>query len=257
MTSPLLVDGLVFAGPSLFGRDGSRRRLLGALQQAGVGACVVAPNKPPDYHFGPANDGVLELASTSPQQLFPVCRVDPWQGAAALTEVRRACRAGARGVLLHPWEECFSITEGVAADVVAAAASQGVPVLVPGGFPWLAEALQVAALARRFPEVTVVVANGAQLNMSGLAGGDVDRALDTCPNLVVQTSGLYRQDFLEATIARVGPERVAYASCSPVFDLRLEAERARQIRFPSAEAERLVLGGNVQRWFSADPGAAR
>lgn len=253
MTASRLVDGLVFVGPSLFGRDGSGRSLLAAMRAAGVAACVIAPNKPPGYEFAPLNDWVLELASTSPEQFLPVCRVDPWQGTRAAAEVDRACRAGARGVLLHPWEECFSVTDEVAADVVGRAGAHGVPVLVPGGFPWVAEALQLAALATRFPDVVLLVGNGAQLNMSGLAGGDVERALDTCPNLAVQTSGVYRQDFLEATIGRIGPERVVYASCWPVFDLQLEAERARRTRFPSVGAERLVLGGNVQRWFGAAP----
>ena len=249
MTDSVLVDGLVFVGSSLFGRAGGGERLLAAMKSAGVGACVLAPNKPPGYQFGPANDWVLELAGKAPQRFLPVCRVDPWQRAGAVAEVDRALRAGARGLLLHPWEECFSITDEVAAQVVARAGSVGVPVLVPGGFPWVAEALQIAAVARRFPEVTFIVANGAQLNMSGLAGSDVDQALDTCPNLALQTSGLYRQDYLEATIARMGAERVAYASCSPVFDMRLEAERVRRTRFPSVEDERLVFGGNVARWF--------
>lgn len=253
MTASRLVDGLVFVGPSLFGRDGSRGSVLAALEAAGVAACVIAPNKPPGYEFAPLNDWVLELAGTSPERFLPVCRVDPWQGARAVAEVDRACLAGARGVLLHPWEECFSVTDEVVSEVVGRAAGHGVPVLVPGGFPWVAEALQIAALARRFPEVTFLVGNGAQLNMSGLAGGDVERALDTCPNLVVQTSGQYRQDFIEATIGRVGAERVVYASCWPVFDMRLEAERARRTHFPSVAAERLVLGGNVRRWFGTAP----
>lgn len=256
MTTPALIDGLVFVGPSLFGRDGGQDRLVADMRAAGVAGCVVAPNKPPAYEFDRANDAVLELAASSPQRYVPVCRVDPWQRAGAVAEVGRACRGGARGVLLHPWEECFSIADDVAADVVAAAANHGVPVLVPGGFPWVSEALQIAEVARRHPHVTFVVANGAQLNMSGLAGGDVDRALATCANLAVLTSGLYRQDFIEGAIASVGAERVAYASCSPAFDMRLEAERARRTRFGSRADEALVLRQNVRRWFGTHGGVA-
>ncbi len=250
--TPVLWDGLAFAGPSCFGRDVSAESLIARMDAAGVTGCVAAPSKPPAYALPPANDGVLEIADRFPDRVRAVARVDPWRGVDAVPELRRAVAAGAVGLLLHPWEECFPITDEVVLPVVACAADLGVPVVVPGGYPWLSEALQIADLARRCPEVLFVVTNGAQLNMSGLAGVDVDRALTGSPNIAVHGSGLYRQDFLDNAIRTIGPERVAFGSSAPYFDLRLEAERMRRTNYPDSRAAQLVCSGNTLRWFGGE-----
>jgi predicted TIM-barrel fold metal-dependent hydrolase len=243
-----VIDGLVFVGKSLLTRSVDRDTLDAELAAADVAGAVIAPLRPPGYSLPPANDEVLAWADADPR-LIPLCRVDPWQRAAAVTEVRRAHGLGARGVLIHPWEESVDIGGDVALAVTRVAAELGLTLVVPGGFPWRSEALQVAELAVRAPELTVVMTNGGQLNMSGLAGVDVDAALRVAPNLVVQSSGLYRQDFLDAAVSRFGADRVAFGSSSPYFDLRLEAARARRIACTSVEDHDLVLSGNTRRWF--------
>lgn len=244
-----LWDGLAFAGPSCFGLDVSEDDLLGAMDAAGVEGAVVAPSKPPTYALPPANDAVLALAASQPGRLRALARVDPWRGRDAVAELRRTAANGAVGVLLHPWEECFSIADPVVTPVVAQADDLGLPVVIPGGYPWVSEALQIADLARRFPHVLFVVTNGAQLNMSGLAGVDVDRALAASPNIAVHGSGLYRQDFLDNAIATIGPERVAFGSSAPYFDLRLEVARMRLTTYPDRADAELVCAGNTLRWF--------
>jgi len=249
-----LWDGLTFFGPSLFGRDVSEQQLLANLDGAGVAGCVAAAHKPPTYHLPSANDAVLELAQAHPDRVIALSRVDPWQGQQAVAEVTRTHTQGAAGILLHPWEECFAISDEVVNSVVESAGQLGMPVVVTGGFPWLSEALQVADLALRHPDVQFVVTNGAQLNMSGLAGVDVDRALESCPNLVLHASGLYRQDFLDSAIATIGPERVAFGSSSPYYNLRLEAERMRRTSYPDEQAAAAVCNGNTLRWFVGGAG---
>lgn len=246
--APTVVDGLVFVGSSLLTRSVDLSDLAESLRTCDVAGAVIAPLKPPGYDLPPANDVVLAWASDDPR-LLALCRVDPWQGAQAAAELRRAHRLGARGVLLHPWEESFDIGGDAAVAVAAVAADLGLPLVIPSGFPWRSEALQVAELAARFPDLTVVMTNGGQLNMSGLAGGDVDKALGGAPNLVVQSSGLYRQDFLDAAVARFGADRVAFGSSTPYFDMRLEAARARLIACRSYEDRAMVLAGNTRRWF--------
>jgi len=251
MTGPgvRLWDGLLFFGSSLFERDVTVQQLLENLDDAGVDGCVAAAHKPPTYDLGAANDVVLEVAAVHPDRVIPLARIDPWQRGQAVAEVRRTQTLGARGVLLHPWEECFATSNEVVNAVVETAGQLDLPVVVVGGFPWLSEALQVADLAQRHPDVQFVVTNGAQLNMSGLAGVDVDRALESCPNLAVHGSGLYRQDFLDNAIATIGPERVAFGSSSPYYNLRLEAERMRRTSYPDDAAAMAVCSGNTLRWF--------
>lgn len=248
-SGPRLWDGLTFFGPSIFGRHVTVEGLFASLDGAGIEGCIAVANKPPSYHMPPANDAVLELAEAHSDRVIALARVDPWQGSQAVAEVLRAHARGAKGVLLHPLEECFAITDDVVNPVVQCAARLGFPVVVAGGFPWLAEGLQVADLAQRHPDVLFVVTNGGQLNMSGLATLEVNNALGICPNLAIHGSGLYRQDFLDQAIATVGSERVAFGSSSPYFDLQLEAERMRGTAFPNERAGASVCSENTLRWF--------
>src|SRR5206468_9717660 len=120
---------------------------------------------------------------------------------------------GAPGLFLHPWEDAFRINDPAVDAVVDGAR----PVIVATGYPFVAEALQVAELARRHPETTFVATNGGQINISGLGQEDAFLALEMCPNLFVQTSGVYREDFLEGVVDRLGGERLLFASGFPQF----------------------------------------
>ena len=102
-------------------------------------------------------------------------------------------------------------------------------------------------LARRHPGVQLVATNGCQINISGLGQTDAELALADNPNLVVQTTGVYREDFLESVAARFGPERLLYASGFPFFHPGLEVLRVRWAPNLDEHARSLVLGGNAER----------
>jgi uncharacterized protein len=76
--------------------------------------------------------------------------------------------------------------------------------------------------------------------------------LEACANLRIGTNGVYRQDFLEECVEAFGPERVLFASMSPVFDQGFELDRARSIRMDEA-ARSLVLGENLIRVLGGSP----
>jgi len=223
--------------------------VLAALDAAGADRAVVAPAKPPGYHLGPANDAVARAVADGGDRLIGVARVDPLLGADACIELERALdELGLRGLLLHPWEETFRISDPRVDPVVEIARARGVPVLVAAGYPFVSEALQVAALARRFPEVTFVGTNGLQLNISGLGQTDAELALASAENLLLQTAGVYREDFIEGVVRRFGPRRVLWASAYPLFDPRLEVRRVQWAAFSDEEALAL-LGGNAAAVF--------
>ena len=245
----MIVDSLAYVGDSIFGRSTDAACVLAALEEAGVDRAVVAPAKPRDYHLAPANDAVAEAVAEAGGRLTGVARVDPLLGADACRELERALdELGLRGLLLHPWEETFRISDPCVDPVVNVARDRGVPVLVAAGYPFLSEALEVAALARRFPEVTFIGTNGLQLNISGLGQIDAELALAAADNLLLQTAGVYREDFIEGVVRRFGARRVLWATAYPLFDPRLEVRRVQWAAFSEDEAAAL-LGGNAATLF--------
>jgi len=129
-----------------------------------------------------------------------------------------------QALFLHPWEETFaSICSDRPADGVCR--ERKLPVLVMSGFPWLSEALQVRKLAARWPAVPIVMSNGGQINISGLGQADATLALAACPNLYIDTAGIYRQDFIEETVELSGLSGCCSAAGRPYFDQRYEIKR--------------------------------
>ena len=130
------------------------------------------------------------------------------------------------------------------------------PVVIASGYPWVSEAAQVGDLARRFPTVTLVMTHGGQINISGLGQADALGTLQRHANVYMETSGVYRQDFLEDVATQIGPERVLFGSNSPFMDMRLEVERARWANL-AEDSKMLILAGNAQRIFKLDSSAPR
>jgi len=241
------VDGLVFLGASHFGYQLDAAKALAGMDAVGTAVAIAAPMHPHRGGFAAANDAVTEAARSSDGRLIPLCRVDPWEGEAAIAELRRAVREGARGVFLHPSEEHFRINDARIRPLVEDAAELAVPVMVAAGYHLFAEPLQLGAAAQWTPDNPFVLTNGGQFNISGMAQFDAELALRN-GNVHVQTSGMYREDFLERVVATFGPERLLFASAAPIFTMAYERLRVDLAHFSGKEAE-LILGGNAARIF--------
>ncbi len=244
----MIVDGLAFLGDSLFGDSLAADELLRRMDDLNVDVSVVCPARPREYVLPPANDAVAEAVALADRRLVGLARVDPLVDGAEAEAERALGTLGLRGIFLHPWEETYRITDPRVVPVVEAARRHRVPVVVASGYPWLAEALQVGALAARFPDVTFIATNGLQLNISGLGQVDAELALADNENLLLLTSGVYREDFLEGVVRRFGASRLLYASAQPHFDPRLEIRRVQWARFGVDEAV-AILGGNAAAAF--------
>jgi predicted TIM-barrel fold metal-dependent hydrolase len=222
----MIVDSLTYLGESLFGSDTHVADLLTALDGAGIDRAIVCPMKPPNYVLRPANERLAESVQRHPDRLVGLARVDPNRGQEACDDLLYCLEElGLAGLFLHPWEECFPITSPRVRPLLDIARQRRIPVVVASGYPWLSEALQVGAVAREYPDVTLVATNGCQINISGLGTFDAFEALAGNANLMIQTAGVYRQDFIEEVIKRHGAGRVLYSSAFPYMDPRLELMR--------------------------------
>ncbi len=252
----MTVDAFSFLGESLLGYSQSADQLLARLDSAYIEQAVVCPLKPPGYHLEAANDHVAE-ACRRQTRFVGLARVDPHQGDRAVRELDRAFGAlGLRGLFLHPWEETFRINSPELDPLLTTCAAHDVPVLIATGYPWVSEAAQVGDLARRHPGVSLVMTHGGQINISGLGQMDAFEVLRRSPNVRMETSGVYRQDFILDVVSELGPERVLFGSNSPRMDARLEVERVRRADV-SEDARQLMLEGNARRIFRLDSSAPR
>jgi predicted TIM-barrel fold metal-dependent hydrolase len=70
--------------------------------------------------------------------------------------------------------------------------------------------------------------------------------LRTYPNIIMETSGIYREDFIEDTVGELGANRVLFGSNAPYMDQGFEAARIRLAHLDE-QAKRLMGRDNVRQ----------
>jgi uncharacterized protein len=244
----MTVDSLIYVGSSRFGYELSADQVLTTLDQADIASAVIAPTHRPDHDFGRANETV-----TSAGRLVALARVDPWDGLPAVRMLEDAVADDdVRGLFLHPLEEHFRINDPRVQPLARVANSLGIPIVVATGYQGFSEPVQITQFARWCPDVPVVLTNGGQFNISGLAQQDAGLALEH-DNVFVHTSGVYRDDWISLVVSSFGAERIMFASAAPLMSVRYELRRVQLAHVPE-EAKPLMLGGNARRIFRIEQG---
>jgi predicted TIM-barrel fold metal-dependent hydrolase len=241
----MIVDAHVLVGKSIHGYQLFPEDLLANMDRYGIDRSVICPVQPYTYHLEPENDYIAQVVKDAPDRFIGFCRVDPRQGTAAVSEVERSVKElHLLGVYLHPWEEGYRANADFVVPVIEKAAERQVPVMIATGYPWVSHALQVADLAGRVPAARIIMTHGGQINISGLAQADAFLAMSGHDNLYLETSGVYRQDFLEDAIETFGAGRVLFGSNSPRMHQGFELDRAKSATVLSGKQYE-VLGDSV------------
>lgn len=244
----MIIDAHVHVGKSIYGYEQTPEPLLESMDKLGIPCAVICPVQPMNYHLEPENDYIASVAGWQKQRFIGFARVDPRQGKKAVQEVERSVsKLGLRGVFLHPWEEGYSASADYVVPVARQAAAMGVPLMIASGFPWVSHPMQVAHLAGEVPEASIIMTNGGQLNVSGMAQADAYEAMRSRNNLYIETSGVYRQDFLENCIQAFGAHRVIFGSNGPSMHQGFELDRALSATKKDEASRQAVLGGSMSR----------
>jgi predicted TIM-barrel fold metal-dependent hydrolase len=244
----MTIDSLVFLGTSRFGPELPVDAFAERWRTAGVTAAVASPPHPVGHDFARANQELADAVHSADGYLVGLARIDPWDGDAALALMERAVGTlGLSGLFLNPFEEHFRINDARLRPVARLAADLNVPVVIATGYPWVSEPNQVAEFASWCPDVPVVMTNGGQYNISGLAQTDAALAL-ALDNVHIHSTGVYREDFLQRTVDRFGAHRVLFASSAPYFNAGFEKRRV-ELAHIGEDVRQAVLTGNAQRLF--------
>lgn len=190
------------------------------------------------------NDRVYRAARDYPDLYLPFVYLNPLHGRAALDELERGLDEGAVGIKL--WISCWMDHPAVAPVLERAIAIDMVVLQhswhkITGNYPGESDPVCIAEVARRYPELKLVMAH---------VGGDWRyglRAVRDVPNITGDTSGSMTDNGLvEGWVREVGAERLVWGTDMPGADLLLTLSKVRDADLSEAE-KALVLGGNAMR----------
>ena len=247
-----IIDAHAYVGESLFGNDRTPEALLREMDRLGVERAVLCPNKPPTYELGPSNRFVAAAVKQHRDRFWGWVRVDPWQGQKALIELRNGIETlGLQGLLLHPYEELFQVSDRKVDPLMQYAGEHELPVMIEAGYHLLSHPLDIAELARRFPNVTLIGTHGLQMDDAGFALTDSDLAMRECPNIIMESAGMYAPDNMLGVVQNLGVERLIFGSHSPWLNLEFEISRCALLDLSDAQKQ-AVFANNILKLLKAE-----
>jgi hypothetical protein len=210
---------------------------------AGIEYAVVMPSPTP----APSNRALFETAGGERRAIL-CCQVNPNDGRAALAEIRQsATEWGMRVLKIMPAIYQVHLSSELASQLVTLARELGLVVNIHSGSE-ISHPLAIGLLARRFPDVTVLMDH---MGYREWVGDAIEVARD-CPNVYLGTTiAAVEPSVVERAVRAVGPERVVYGSNWPNVYSDLAAESLRRAKF-GKEAEELIFGGNLARLLKMD-----
>ncbi|MDQ8758300.1 amidohydrolase family protein [Sphingosinicella sp. LHD-64] len=204
------------------------------------------------------NDELLALARTHPS-LLPIPSVHPYDGAAAIAELRRLAAAGVRAIKLHPHTQQFDVTDPRVLTLVQEAGTLGVVVMMDNANIIPGDSENLFNLAVRAPRTKFLFAHLGGMNFRFWNIIPLARTTrDFWPDnlwfdisaLVVLAADSPIEAELVWTMRNVGIDRLLLGSDYPQLSLAqsvqaldrldLTPEERAQIRY--GNAERLLLG---------------
>jgi uncharacterized protein len=210
---------------------------------AGIEYAVVMPSPTPN-----PDNAALYATAHAQRRAILCCQVNPNHGERAFEEIRQsATEWGMRVLKIMPAIYQVHLTGPLAKRLMETARELNLVVNIHSGSE-ISHPLAIGALARRYPEVTVLMDHMGYREWTSDA---IEAARDN-PNLYLGTTiAAFEPSIVERAIRELGPERIVYGSNWPNCYSDLAVEALRRGGF-GGEAEELIFGGNLARALKLD-----
>jgi uncharacterized protein len=210
------------------------------------------------------NDAVMAAASASGGRFYPIISVHPADGAAALAELERVAKLGAREVKLHPNTQNFDVSDPEVAVVVEKCGDLGLVVLFDSYKPWDASEMgKFLLLSVQHPKTKLILAHMGFSQFREAVSFELVRRLGMAENVWFDLSAIANtyvdspvQAELVWTMRKVGTERILFGSDWPVYTPAETARAVRHLGFTYAE-QKQIFHDNAARLLQLDTGGTR
>jgi len=236
-------DGLTPSQP--IGTDALRE--IDAAAGVGESALIVIARKGDPEKTREQNDAVIAAAAASANRFYPVVSVHPADKEAALAELERVAKLGAKEVKLHPNTQNFDVSDPDVAKVVEKCGDLGLVVLFDSYKPWDASEMgKFLLLAVQHPKTRIVLAHMGFTYFREAVSFSVIKKLGMSDNVWFDISAIATtfvdspaQPELVWTIRKVGTDHILFGSDWPVYTPAEAVSAVRRLGFTAAEQQQI------------------
>lgn len=226
------------------GRSYNISALESLLDEAGIDRAVLMP----PVTMKPDNYWMIEQMQGNPR-FIPCALLNPHFGDKAVAELEIGVREwDIQGLKLMPTKHGFHVASNLAHPLMAKCAELGIPVSIhsEGGY---AHPLAIAALARAFPDVPVIMDHmGYRYWVT-----DAIEAARQVPNIYLATTAVMEPHFIDRAINSVGVERIVFGSNGPLAIPKMQLEVIKFLQL-SPEDEAKILGETLAKLYKLKVG---
>lgn len=207
------------------------------------------------------NDAVIAAAAATPGRFFPAVSVHPADGEAAIGELERVAKLGAKLVKMHPNTQNFDVGDPAVAAIAAACGRLGLVMLFDSYKPWdPAEMGKFVVLAVSNPNAKFVLAHmGFALfretitfaTLRKLQGGDSNVWFDISAIATTYAGSPLQAEFVW-TMRQLGTDHILFGSDWP-FDTPADAIAAVRKLGLTTKEQQQVLHDNAVNLLGLEP----
>ena len=221
-----------------------RPRLTETLDRNEVEKAVLLPMGEGYIHRFREHNRELDRIVSKSQRFLYFCTVNPWFGESARKELEESFTLrSAAGVAFDTARQGLYIDSPMIDPFIEIAARHEKPVYFFTGIPVFALPLNLANLARRFPEVTFIM--GAM----GVSDywGDIIPSFRLCGNLYLETSvNTNVPAVLESFVDEFGDEKILFGTNFPFTDYVMECEKIEKAGISENSMERIFFRNSCE-----------
>ena len=213
--------------------------ILSGMEENGVDRCVLCPVE--EYvtvYNREGNEMLVKACCEYPDKFYGFAVANPWYGERAAKLLTEAFEAGLHGAFFVSSLQGFSIDDHIVDPLIEVCRRYRRPAYFHTATPAFALPLQLAYLARRFPDVNFIMGHCGANDFVY----DIDASMYKTPNLYLETSLNYCETIYR--VIRDYPDRVICGSDAPRSPQKFELGKVQKAD-AGPDVMDGVLGGNI------------